>query len=268
MNITVAYDCTHSNIGKAPRGLLAGYTTGSGGVQWTGDDWLAHPGAVRICQDNGLTDATADVADVETGAGTVAHVGDWAHRALASYRDAVRPGQRSPLVYCNLSTVTPVANALVSAGLANGSIGLFVAEWSVPQSAAVAELLAATGPFPLRGTQIADEGLFDLDLFSSTWLAEVSAHRPGNGTPTVWGLHTTRVTVAEMTVQWSYAGGTGRWQVHLTGPGFDRTVTVSHPEAVYGGLRAASVYDFSVVSIGTDGRPAGTVGKHSFRTAA
>lgn len=170
MSIQVAYDCIRANIGRAPAGLLAGYTTGSSDIRWTAADWDAHPGAVRICQDPAASDDTADVLDVEAGAATLAGVVPWSKRALAGYRSGKRPGQRPPLIYCSQVSVTPVANVLTGAGLADGSVGLFIANWNLTQLQAVAEVLAASGPFPVHGLQFRNAGSFDVDVFSSAWL--------------------------------------------------------------------------------------------------
>lgn len=184
MSIQIAYDCIHANIGRAPKGLLAGYTTGTDGsrgtpaIRWTADDWKAHPDAVRIDQDPAASDDTADVLDVEAGAATLADVPGWSRRALAAYRSGKRPGQRTPLIYCSQSVVTPVANVLTGAGLADGSIGLFIANWNLTQAQAAAEVLAASGPFPVHGIQFRNAGDFDIDVFSTAWLNARSGQHP------------------------------------------------------------------------------------------
>jgi hypothetical protein len=188
LSIQIAYDCTHASIGRAPAGLLAGYTTGSSDIRWTAADWKAHPDAVRIDQDAAAGDDTADVLDVEAMAATIAEVPGWSRRALASYRAGKRPGQRSPLVYCSQVNVTPVTNVLTGAGLADGSVGLFIANWNLNQAQAVAEVLAAFGPFPVHGLQFQNAGDFDIDVFSSAWLSSRSgapqpAPKPGFGRP-------------------------------------------------------------------------------------
>jgi hypothetical protein len=170
MSILIAYDCTRANIGRAPAGLLAGYTTGSSDIRWTAADWAAHPGAVRIDQDPAASDGTADVLDVEQYAATLADVPGWSKQALASYRSGKRPGQRSPVIYCSQASVTPVANVLTGAGLADGSVGLFIANWNLSQVQAVAQVLAAGGPFPVHGLQFRNAGSFDVDVFSFEWL--------------------------------------------------------------------------------------------------
>jgi len=171
-SITIAYDATHDNIGRLPENAQAvGYWTGGPGVLWTAADRAAHPGAVQVCQDAGATYAAADVLDVERGAATTADVGPWAHAALESRRAAARAGQRSPLIYANASMITPVANALVAARLDDGSVGLFVANWSLTRAQAVADVLAASGPFPIRGIQFSDDGPYDVDVFETAWLS-------------------------------------------------------------------------------------------------
>lgn len=178
MSIQVAYDCTHANISRAPAGLLAGYTTGTPDIRWTDADWKAHPGAVRIDQDPAASDDTADVLDVEARAATLADVPGWSRRALASYRSGKRPGQRSPLIYCSQVNVTPVANVLTGAGMTDGSVGLFIANWNLSQAQAAAEVLAASGPFPVHGLQFQNAGNFDIDVFSSAWLNARSGPAP------------------------------------------------------------------------------------------
>jgi hypothetical protein len=170
LSIQIAFDCTRANIGRAPGGLLAGYTTGSSDIRWTAADWKAHPDAVRIDQDPAASDDTADVLDVEGGAATLADVPGWSKRALAAYRAGKRPGQRSPLIYMSQVNVTPVANVLAGAGLADGSVGLFIANWNLSRVQAAAEVLAASGPFPVHGLQFQNAGDFDIDVFSSAWL--------------------------------------------------------------------------------------------------
>lgn len=178
MSIQIAYDCTRANIGSAPAGLLAGYTTGSSDIRWTAADWAAHPGAVRIDQDAAASDGTADVLDVEAGAATVSDVPGWSKMALANIRAKKRPGQRTPLIYMSQVNVTPVANVLTGAGMANGSVGLFIANWNLAQWEAVAAVLAASGPFPVCGLQFRNAGLFDVDVFSSAWLNARPATQP------------------------------------------------------------------------------------------
>jgi hypothetical protein len=173
MTIVDCYDATHDNISHLPRGQAAGYSTGTGGVPWTAHDWAAHPGAVRIDQDPAASDPTADILDVENGAATLADCAPWAQRALAEFRSAARPGQRSPAIYMSQSNVTPVVNSLIAGGVTSG-IGLWMANWGLTRAAAAAEVKAASGPFPIVGIQYNDAGLYDESVFSSAWLQNVS----------------------------------------------------------------------------------------------
>ena len=174
MSIVVGYDATHANISHLPQGhQAAGYSTGSPDIKWTDADWHAHPGALRIDQDAGAVDATADYLDVERGAATIAEAPGWVRRAQKSYRDAVRPGQRSPAVYLSASQVTPLVNALIAAGIKSG-VGLIPANWDLTKGEAVAEVVEAAGPFPIVGVQFASGPFYDSDVYSGTWLAAVS----------------------------------------------------------------------------------------------
>ncbi|HEY1700810.1 MAG TPA: hypothetical protein VGG75_13955 [Trebonia sp.] len=176
MSITLAFDATHLFIGQLPRGSQAcGYDTGSNGVAWTAADWAAHPGAVHIDQDVHASDFTADVLDCEKGAVPVGSglIPLWAESAQHNFRLAVRPGQRMPAIYCSASNVTANVNALVRGGI-KGGVGLWVASWGIGQNAAVADVLAGTGPFPVIGVQFSDLGDIDADVFSDAWLANTS----------------------------------------------------------------------------------------------
>lgn len=178
MSFTLAYDVTAGNFPHAPQGAqLCGYDTGSGGIAWTAAMWAAHPGAVHIDQAPSLDgDVTADVLDVEAGAVPVGSplIATWAKAALAAFASAKRPGQRKPLLYQSAANVTANVNALIAGGVDSG-VGLWVANWSLTQGAAVAEVLAASGPFPVQGIQFNDAGDFDVDVFSTAWLSDVSA---------------------------------------------------------------------------------------------
>ena len=166
-------DATRANISHLPKGPAAGYSTGSGVVPWGPADWKAHPGAVRICQDPGATDTTADVLDVESHAAGVATVARWAEAAAASVAAGTRPGQRHPAIYMSLSMVTPVVNALVAGGIRSG-VSLWVANWNLTEAEAAVLVVHAGGPFPIIGVQYRNAGTYDVSVFSRPWLAAVS----------------------------------------------------------------------------------------------
>jgi|SRR5215472_9789598 len=170
---TIGYDYTAGGYPHAPGGpVVAGYTTGSGDVPWTAEMWAAHPDAVRICQDAGATDTTADVLDVESGAATIADVVPWARAAIAHFNAGTRPGQRRPLIYASASLLTPIANALTAGLLVNGEVGFWVAHWGVSEAQAIADVVNAGGNWPIHAFQFANTSqYYDSDIFSDTWLA-------------------------------------------------------------------------------------------------
>jgi hypothetical protein len=192
---TTVCDAIRANIGHLPKGQAAGYSTGTGIVPWGPADWKAHPGAVRICQDPGATDTTADVLDVEAGAATVGVAARWAEAAAANFAAGKRPGQRHPAVYMSLSSVTPVVNALVHGGIREG-VGLWVANWNLTEAEAAVLVAHAGGPFPIIGVQYRNAGTYDVSTFSRPWLAAVSgdpAARPA-------GFHGEWVTKGELSL--------------------------------------------------------------------
>ena len=162
-----------ANFSHLPKGLLyAGYSTGSGGVAWSAEQWNANPTALRICQDTGATDQTADILDVESGAATLMDCAPWARAALANFHKAARPGQRSPAIYMSASNVTNVVNVLTAGGVTG--IGLWVASWGMTRDQAAADLAKSAGPYPVIGYQYGDAGLYDLDVWLSSWVNTVS----------------------------------------------------------------------------------------------
>lgn len=180
-----AFDAIRVNIGHLPHGQHAGYTTGGGDIQWLDADWAADPKAVRICQDAGATDSTADVLDIERGAATLADIPLWVPRATVSYKAVARSGQRKPSIYTSASNVTAVANVLKEAKL---SAFLWMADWNLDDAQANADVKDATGFFPMIGVQWRSGTFYDTDVFSYGWLHEVSAVQPVHTGPY---LHTT-----------------------------------------------------------------------------
>ena len=175
MTEVVGIDATHANIPQLPPGLqYAGYSTGSPDIKWTAEDWAAHPGALRIDQDAGASDGTADYLDVERGAAMNADAAGWYRRALMSYRAATRPGQRWPGIYTSQSNVTLLVDALIAGGVTSGP-KLIIARWDLRATVEdILRITEASGPFPIVGMQITNAGAYDVDLFSAAWLAAVS----------------------------------------------------------------------------------------------
>jgi hypothetical protein len=172
MPLQIVYDVTGENYGHQPKGPLALYVTGSGGVPATPTQLAAHPEAVLIDQTPiaGHWDALADVDDYERGAVTLGELAPRAKQRLANFKAGVRPGQRSPLVYFSASDVHNVVNALIAGGVTSG-VGLWVAQWSLTSPEAIAKVTTASGPFPIVAVQYHNAGLYDVSVFSGTWLA-------------------------------------------------------------------------------------------------
>lgn len=175
--ITSAVDAPGFNFSVLPKDAqVCGYTTGTGGVKWTDAMWKEFPSAVRICQDPGATDHTADVLDVEAGAATVAECAAWKKAADQSFKNALRPGQREAAIYCSQSMVTQVVNALVAGGVQR--CPLWVAHFGIGVTAAQKMLEASSGPYPIVGVQFASGAQMDSDLFLTDWLSNVSGKDP------------------------------------------------------------------------------------------
>lgn len=170
MSLTLGYDTVGRDVHLLPAGAkqVAGYTTGTGIVPWTPQQFAAHPGAIRICQDAAASDSTADVLDIESGAATYADAGPWYRAAVSHRAGGTRPGQRLPCIYTSLSNVTPLVNHLIAEGVHSGP-RLWIAHWGVSQAAAAAAV-TETGPWPIVGYQFTDPGPYDIDLWASDWL--------------------------------------------------------------------------------------------------
>lgn len=179
-------DAIGANVSRLPAGQAAGYTTGSGGVAWTAAQFAARPGTIRICQDTTASDHTADVLDVETGAASPAQCPGWYRAALASYTTGTRPGQRYPCIYCNLSALPAAANALTAAGIRAGPC-LWLADWNVNEAGAAALVtFGQVTPYPVAGVQYSNTGgggVYDLSVFSTGWLEQVSGKAPAPPPP-------------------------------------------------------------------------------------
>ena len=179
MGLTLGYDCIAENISHLPPNRqYAGYSTGTPDIQWTTAEFASHPGTLHICQDAGATDHTADYLDVEQFAATPSDAAGWYKGALDSFHNATRPGQRAPSIYVSMSNVTTLVNALNSGGVTSGP-GLIVANWDLTQTQAEADVLAASGPFPIVGIQFASGQFYDVDIYATAWLNVMSANKPG-----------------------------------------------------------------------------------------
>lgn len=175
MGIAVICDATHANIATLPKGYRAGYVTGTPDIQWTDEDWKNNPFAVRFDQSPLKTvwDATADIDDCERGAVPLTELAGRAKLRIHAFENAVRPGQRSPLVYVSASGITNVVNALIAGGIKSG-VGLSVANWNLTEPEAIAQVMAASGPFPIHMVQFHNAGTYDMSVVDTAWLNNVS----------------------------------------------------------------------------------------------
>lgn len=186
IGIVSVHDAIGANVDKLPPGPAAGYTTGSGSVPWSEAQIDAHPGVVLIDQTpvSGPWDATADVDDYENGAVLLSELAPRAEERMRAFKAAARPGQRQPAIYFSASNVHTVANALVAARV-SFPVGFWIADWGILDAVARADVENASGPFPIIGVQESSGAFYDTNVFSGTWLANVSrtSTPPPSGPP-------------------------------------------------------------------------------------
>jgi hypothetical protein len=182
VRVTPVFDCMAANIEHLPKGLAAGYTTGTDGtngtldIKWSQAEFNAHPGALRICQDAGATDHTADILDLERGAATLDDLGPWCRKAQTSFKAVERPGQREPSIYSSASNIPAVVTRL-RADKVKG-VFLVVANWNLDDEQATKDVEDASGEFPVVGVQWRSRDFYDVDAFSATYLENVSHVAP------------------------------------------------------------------------------------------
>jgi hypothetical protein len=124
---------------------VAGYVTGSDGVQWTTGDWsrFSLSQVVRIDQSPGTGDLQAQVKDVEPGAASNADALSWGlGRKAAGF---------VPCWYTFRDNLTPLLNTLDAGGLSSGQ--LWVADWNLDEEEAAAQVKAQSGPYPVKAIQ-------------------------------------------------------------------------------------------------------------------
>ena len=186
--VTDGWDATGANLDAAPAGQGATYTTGDDGIAATAEQLRDHPGIVRICQDAGATDDTADVLDIERGAASITDAPGWIGRARKSFREGRRPGQREPALYMSAANVAGNL-AVLNAAKVTFPVWLFVARWGVTRAFAADEVEHTHGDLPECGFQYHNHPDFDEDVWSAGWLANVSkapAQDPAPKVPATW----------------------------------------------------------------------------------
>lgn len=256
MTLTWGWDATHSNLGGVPAGQGAGYTTGTPDIQWTPEDWAAHPGAVRIDQDAAESDATADVLDVETGAATPASAPEWTRRALIARDASSRLGQRWPCIYASLNNVPAVAEAIAT-NPSGGLPVLWVAHWGITMDDAAKLIGTSMSGLSVVGVQFANRGAFDSDVFDSAWLAAVSDGPTINPPPPPSNTLTERLTTMPELAQGAQSGAVRTLQGLLVARGFHLGTTGAAGDGIdgdFGALTHAAVIAFQEESkIAADG---------------
>jgi hypothetical protein len=222
------FDTTTVNVPSLPvNQQAAGYTTGSADIKWTPAQFAAHTtpfSAVRIDQDSGASDPTADILDVENGAATVVEIPHWLTLARESFNNGHRLGQRWPGIYCNLGTLDSAINVCILNGLSN--VPFAIADLTNRADAA-AKVSAATGPFPRVWQQYQFGTQFDSGMVSVDWLKKVSTVMPPAPTiqsppgqwndPKSWSWQCVVITGLGMNgevYQFTFNPKTGNW----TGP--------------------------------------------------
>jgi hypothetical protein len=138
MSYAVMLDAIHADVSSIPvtAAKVAGYVTGSSDIEWAPSDWARFPssGKVRIDQSPALAawaSGAADVADSEAGAASQASV-------IAAALERKAKGWWS-FVYVSRDSLSALQAAVTAAGL-EGSVQYWVADWSLSQEEAVAQL--------------------------------------------------------------------------------------------------------------------------------
>jgi hypothetical protein len=179
--VVTMIDATHDNIDSIPATAVAvaGYVTGSGGVEWDEGDWdrFATAAKVRINQMPGSDPLLGDVLDVEPRA--------WTNEGAAqACRERKQRGLEISL-YTFQDNLTPLLNACLRVGVTEGN--LWVANWNLSIEEATEMVVKRSGPWPIQAVQWASptsnprtlipgsnrtlrEGNVDLSQATSTWL--------------------------------------------------------------------------------------------------
>lgn len=217
MNIVTVYDAIGANVSRLPRNSqVAGYDTGSGDVPWTAAQFALFRNPIHIDQWPILSadKTTADMADFESGAMTLADVVKWIPDARAAFNAKKRATQRWPGVYCSKSNVTPLCNSLKAANLTD--VPLWVADYSISAGDAEAAVKSGSGPWPIVGYQFQNTMAYDISVFSSDWLNRMA------GTPAVQTTADTPYTNIPLTPVGLYTDGAG--DLFLVGIRSDKTL--------------------------------------------
>lgn len=195
------YDATTLDVSTLPVGQqAAGYTTGVD-VAWTEAQFAAHTSpypAVRIDQDTGAKDYTADILDVETNAANLTEIVRWITNARVSFNDGTRPGQRWPGIYCGLNNLDQAVANLTAANITDVPFGI---PDLTNRADAVTKVSTATGPYYRVWQQYLFGNTYDSGIVSVPWLTKVSTTM-------------TDPTPPKVPASFSIPGVPGNWKVN------------------------------------------------------
>lgn len=194
------HDCVGNIPVSSPK--VAGYTTGSSDIEWTTADWGRFPnsGHVRIDQSSALASwgsGGADVADVESGAGTIG-------TAVAEALERKAKGWLS-FVYISEGNFAAMQSAMNAAGL-EGHTQYWVADWSLSEAEAAAKLtgdvVAVQWASPTSnpdtvvpdGTQTLAQANLDLSVTVPSWFQKIPPAPQKTGLVVTSGYKTYPVT--------------------------------------------------------------------------
>jgi hypothetical protein len=146
-----------------------------------------------------------------------------------------------------------VVNALVNGGVSSG-VGLWVANWNLTETQAIADVQNASGPFPIIGIQYSNGTYYDYDAWANPWLLGRSGNFAQNP---VSGLTTTRRGFTSISLAWDAQDAATDYEVkaYWRGDKVGPTLIVTTPAVRVGNLGMNRTYEFRVRA-----RPGGSVG--------
>jgi hypothetical protein len=178
-------DFTHAAVANVPADVdvnkVAGYVTGSSGVEWTAADRAKYASKVVITIDqtpdgSDFASGKAEVYDVEAEAGTIAN-------AVTGVQERQRIGKSYSTIYIQQGSLAELKAALTDAKVTMTRVGFGLAWWALSQAQAIAQLgneivfiqwaSPTTNPnTALPGTNLTlGEANVDLSVTQTSWYA-------------------------------------------------------------------------------------------------